>query len=215
VSNSRYVNARIEKYYRRTADVIYPPVSADRFTLGRPKENFYLVVSRLVPYKRVDLAVAACRELDLPLMVIGQGPERARLEAAAGPRTQFLGRLSDDETTAYYERARGFIFSSEEDFGITPLEASAAGTPVIAFGKGGALETVVEGTTGLFFAEQTVESVVSAITSFEGHTFDPAACRAHAESFGEENFIAQLRDYVDTKYQDFVRKDPRDPLFDR
>jgi glycosyltransferase involved in cell wall biosynthesis len=197
VAISEYVGHRVSKYYRRDWSVIYPPVETARLKPASKRSDYYIVVSRLIPYKRVDLAVAAAKQLDVPLIVIGDGSERSRLEAMAGPKTQFLGRLSDAEIAEYYSKAKAFVFTADEDFGITPLEAMAAGAPVVAFGKGGALETVVEGETGTFFREQTPESVVEAMKRLGTMQFDPAKVRKHAEKFSEARFIREMRELVD------------------
>jgi glycosyltransferase involved in cell wall biosynthesis len=203
LANSQYVAARIKKYYGLKAAIIYPPVSVDRFRSDVPKEDYYIVVSRLIPYKRVDLAVVAARDNDLPLIVIGDGSERAKLELVAGPKTKFLGRLSDEEVAQYYERAKGFIFTAEEDFGITPLEAQAAGMPVLAFGKGGALETIIDGKTGMFFKEQTRESVTEALALFEKQQFKASDCREQAQKFSEERFINEIQAEVASEWAKF------------
>jgi len=198
-ANSRYVARRIWKTYRRKARVIYPPVSIDRFKLERKKEDFYVTLSRLVPYKRVDLMVDAFSRMpDKRLVVIGDGPERAKLEQRATPNVTFLGRAPQEDVNHHLQSAKAFLFAADEDFGISPIEAQACGTPVIAYGHGGATETVVEGKTGLFFNEQTVDSLAAAVEAFEtsGHQFDPAAIRAHAEQFAPEQFLARFDAFV-------------------
>ncbi len=151
IANSENVAKRIWKHYKRESVVIHPPVRCNLFEVGNIDEDYFLVLSRLVEYKRIDLAVKAFNKLGLPLVIIGDGPEREKLEKIAGDNIKFLGRQPDSLIKEYYSKCRAFIFPGEEDFGITPLEAQASGRPVIAFGKGGALETVVEGQTGLFF----------------------------------------------------------------
>jgi glycosyltransferase involved in cell wall biosynthesis len=184
VAISHTVAARIRRYYRREAEVVYPPVDTSLFVpSGREPEDFLLVVARLVPYKRVDLAIAAASRLGLPLWIVGDGPERRRLEAAAGPTVRFLGTLPDDEVAGLYARARAFIFPGLDDFGIAPVEAQAAGRPVVAYGRGGALETVVDGATGVLFEEQSVDALAEAIERVGATRFDPAVCRANAERF--------------------------------
>ncbi|HEV2828123.1 MAG TPA: glycosyltransferase, partial [Pyrinomonadaceae bacterium] len=169
VANSQVVAERIKKFYGRESIVIPPPIDVSRFqnetTAG--SDDYYLILSRLVPYKRIDLAVKACAQLNRPLFIIGDGPDRARLESLAGPQVQFLGRQSDEAVARYAARCRALIFPGEEDFGMTPLEVNAAGRPVIAFRGGGALETVVEGVTGVFFSEPTSSSLAQAIQDFE------------------------------------------------
>jgi glycosyltransferase involved in cell wall biosynthesis len=207
VANSQHVARRIWKTYRRRARVIYPPVDVDRFTMHPTKDNFYLTMSRLVPYKRIDLIVKAFSEMpDKELVVIGDGPESAALERLAGPNVTLLGYQPDDAVTYYLERARAFVFAAEEDFGIVPVEAQACGTPVIAYGRGGAQETIVPGTTGVFFPEQTVEHLKAAVAEFENvrTRFDPSVIRAQAERFAVPVFRNAFSHLVHTAYSDFV-----------
>lgn len=193
IAISRDVARRIRRHYRRAAEVIYPPVDVDRFTpTGAEPDDFYLVVSRLVPYKRVDLAVEAASRLGRRLIVAGDGPERARLERMAGPTVEFRGHVDDEEATALFARCRALLFPGIEDFGIAPVEAQAAGRPVIAYGRGAALETVTADSTGVFFDEQSVESVASAIERFEGMSFDWRKCRRNAERFTAEEFRRRM-----------------------
>ena len=198
VANSSTVAERIRRAYGREARVIFPPVDTDRIQPnGRPAEDFYLVVSRFVPYKRVDLAVAACTRLGRKLVVVGTGPETARLRAAAGPTVSFTGALTDEAVADLYARCRAFVFPGFEDFGIAPVEAQAAGRPVIAFGAGGATETVVDGQTGVFFHEQTVDALVRAIEQLENTEFDPAVCRANAMRFDATIFRERIKESVE------------------
>jgi glycosyltransferase involved in cell wall biosynthesis len=173
--------------------VIYPPVDTEFF---RPDESgpsgFALVVSALVPYKRIDLAIAACRLARVPLKIAGDGPERASLERAAGPDVQFLGRRSDEEVRELYRRAAVTLLPGEEDFGIVPLEAQACGRPVVALGRGGALETVVPGETGVLVGDSTPEAFADGIATGMQHAFDPAIIRRHAERFGRERFANEM-----------------------
>lgn len=196
-SNSNNVRARIKKYYHRDATTIHPPVDAKRFTFTEKKDDFYLVVGRQVPYKRVDLAVQACTTMGKKLVVIGEGSEFENLKKMAGPTIEFKGRLNDKQTAEYYARAKAFLFTAEEDFGITPLEAMACGTPVIAYGVGGATETVKDGITGLFFNRQTPESLMNAIQKFEKLRLDPKKIRSHALTFDDmvfkKNFHAMVQ----------------------
>ena len=203
VAISRFVADRIRRAYGRDADVIYPPVDVSRFRLDEAPGEFYLVVSALTPYKRVDLAVEACNRLGRRLVVVGTGPEDRRLRAMAGPTVELLGWRDDAETAELYARCRALLFPPLEDFGITPLEAMAAGRPVIAFGEGGALETVVppgegEPPTGLFFAHQTVEDLADAIRRFEAsaHQFEPKALRRRAEAFDRPLFRERVHAYL-------------------
>jgi len=189
IAISHEVGARIRKHYRRDSEVIYPPVRVDRFSDRiTPPEDYYLVVSRLVRYKRIDLAIEAANRLGRRLLVVGDGPERKRLEAMAGPTVEILGWRPDAEVTALFSGCRGFLFPGQEDFGIAPVEAQAAGRPVVAYGRGGAVETVVHGKTGLLFDEQTVESLADAILTLERWSIDPKACRRNAERFDASVF---------------------------
>lgn len=198
VAISKTIQQRIRECYARESVVIYPPADTHFYTSADvPREDFYLVVSALAPYKRFDLAIQACEKLGRKLVVIGSGQEAKKLEAMAGPNTQFLGWQSDEVIRDHYRRCRAVLFPAEEDFGIVPVEAQACGAAVIAFGKGGATETIRDGVTGLFFAEQTPDSVVEAIERFEKTTFDPTACRANAEPFALERFERELFGYVE------------------
>jgi len=200
IANSAFVRERIRNYYDRDSHVIHPPVSLTDFTMSKEApDDFYLVVSQLVPYKRVDVAVAACSRLGRPLVVIGEGSEQMRLQRVAGPSIRFLGSQPLSVLRDHYRRCRALLFPGIEDFGITPLEAQASGRPVIAFGKGGALETVDGKRTGVFFSEQSAESLIAAIEMFEANEtgFDPVACRANAERFGPERFQRDLKAYLE------------------
>lgn len=194
---SRAVVERIRRIYGREADLIYPPVWTDRFQPNeQPPEDFALVVSRLIPYKRVDLAVQAYSRLGKPLVVVGSGRDLEKLRAMAGPTVRFTGRLPQPEVVDLVQRCRVFLFPGEEDFGIAPVEAQAAGRPVIAFAGGGALDTVEDGVTGVHFPEQTVDSLVEAVERFEGMAFDPAVLRASAERFAAPVFRDAIRRWV-------------------
>jgi len=203
VAISRHIADRIRRVYGREASVIYPPVELDRFTPAPKPEDYYLVVSALVPYKRVDLAVRAATRAGRRLLVVGRGPEEARLRALAGPSVSFLGWRSDAEVAELYARCRAVLFPSVEDFGIVPLEAAAAGRPTIALGRGGALETMVgldagAPPTAVFFGEQTTDALVAALHAFEAaaHRFEPAALRAHAARFDRPRFARELQEWV-------------------
>ena len=194
IAISRVVADRIRRHYGRSAEVIYPPVDVERLRpSGRPPEDFFLIVSRLVPYKRFDLAVRAANRLRLPLKIVGDGPARRRLERIAGPTVEFLGRQPDPVISALYADCRAVLFPGHEDFGIVPVEAQAAGRPVIAFGAGGATETVVDEITGLFFEEQKVESLIDAIERFGRSSFDPHSCRRNAMRFERREFCQRLQ----------------------
>jgi glycosyltransferase involved in cell wall biosynthesis len=199
VANSHNVAGRIARYYGRDAAVVHPWVDTDAFTpdpsIGR--EDFYLVVSALVPYKRIDLAVEATRRLGRRLVVIGRGVERKRLQRQAAPGTRWLGWADAPEMRDALRRARGLLFPGEEDFGIVPLEAMACGTPVVAYGAGGALETVVEGETGTFFAEPSAGALADAIRRSEALRLDPQAGRRRALQFSRARFVARIRAEID------------------
>jgi glycosyltransferase involved in cell wall biosynthesis len=203
IANSRCVQDRIRRCYDRDSVVINPPVEIDRFDATRPREDFYLVVSALVPYKRVDLAVDACSKLNRRLVVIGTGPEEADLRRRAAPCVTFLGWQSKEPVRKHFERCRAFLFPGIEDFGITPCEAQAAGAPVIAFGEGGALETVREGVSGFFFREQTVAAMADAIQRLEaGPPLCPEDCRANIGHLGPARFRREIRDYLRSEFPD-------------
>ncbi len=202
VAISREVQARIRKFYRRDSTVIHPPVDTQRFVpTSDPPQDYYLVVSRLIPYKRVDLAVAACTRLGVPLIVVGDGRDRKALERMAGPTVQFLGWVEEETLVRLMQRARAFIFPGLEDFGIAPVEAMACGRPVIAYAGGGALDTVVPGETGEFFYQQTPEALAAVLQDFDPGRYDPLACRARAEMFDIRLFRARFRAFVDAVLQ--------------
>jgi len=193
VANSQFVASRIQRYYGRSADVAYPPVATTFFTPDdRTPGPHALVVSALVPYKRVDLAIEACRTAGLPLRIVGTGPDRDRLERQAGGTATFLGSLPDEDIREEYRSARLTILAGEEDFGIVPVETQACGRPVVAFGKGGALETVVDGETGVFFPEPTAASLADALARAMAATWDSGRIRAHAERFSAAAFAARM-----------------------
>ena len=204
VANSNHISRRIKKVYNRDSTVIYPPVDVERFSLSENKEDFYLTVSRLVHYKRVDLIVEAFSSMpDKKLIVIGEGPEFGKIKKLAAKNIQLLGYKGLDEMKNYLQRAKAFVFAAEEDFGITPVEAQACGTPVIAYGKGGILETVVEGKTGFFFSEQRAESICSSIRRFESEKllYTPAQIREHASQFTKTRFHEHFKRFVTEKYE--------------
>ena len=209
VANSRFIARRIHKVYRREARVIHPPVDIERFSLRRDKEDFYLCAGRLVPYKRVPLVVEAFGAMpDKQLVVIGDGPDAPRLQRGLPPNVTVLGHQPTQALVDHMQRAKALVFAAEEDFGITPVEAQACGTPVIAYGRGGSLETVrASGTapTGLFFMAQDVPSIVDAVRRFEAapQRFAPQACRGHAEGFSIEAFRQRLAATVASEWQAF------------
>lgn len=190
IAISNEVKNRIKKIYNRDSIVVYPPVDFEFFSaLARDEQDYYLVVSRLVPYKKTSLVIKAFNELGHKLVVIGEGSEKARLKHMAASNVIFAGQVDDELLREYYAGAKALIFPQLEDFGITPLEAQAAGTPVIAFGKGGALETIVAGETGLFFESQSSGAIINAVKRFEKMTFDKNRCRENAKRFDKKQFI--------------------------
>lgn len=198
IANSHNVANRIKKHYRRDAKVIYPPVDTDYYTPSNNIDTYYLIVSRLVPYKRVDLAVEVFNELGLPLIVIGEGSELETYQKRAKSNITFYGRLSDEEVRQYYSRCKAFIFPGEEDFGIAPLEAQACGRPVIAYGKGGALETVVHGKTGIFFEQQNHDALKKAVLYMDNNIsiFDTKEIQRHAARFSTQRFKSEILDFI-------------------
>jgi glycosyltransferase involved in cell wall biosynthesis len=213
IANSPVVAERIQKYYRRDAVVIPPPVEVSRFSFDPDieVEDYFLIISRLIPYKRIDLAIEACNRLRLPLVIIGAGRDLERLKRLAGPTIRFLGRLSDQEVLHYYARCRALLFPGEEDFGITPLEAQACGRPVIAYGSGGALASVVEGITGVFFYEQTVDSLATALASFDERRYEPQTIRSHALEFDMPRFHRRILQFIEAKMNERKPKELRTP----
>jgi glycosyltransferase involved in cell wall biosynthesis len=194
VAISEHVQKRIKRFYGRESDIVYPPVDTERCT---PSDNpgqggFDLVVSAMVPYKRIDLAVKAYSKLGYPLKIVGVGGQFEELREQAADNIEFLGWQTDDRVLELYRDCRMLIFPGEEDFGIVPLEAQSCGRPVVAFRRGGALETVKENLSGIFFDEQTPESLLNAVEECAGHNWQPAAIRKHAEKFGVANFVAGL-----------------------
>jgi len=211
VANSKHVARRIWKRYRRRAHVIYPPVDVDRFSLVREKEDYYVTVSRLVAYKRTDLIVRAFNQMpDKHLYVIGDGPERDRIEDLAGSNVEVMGYQPDEAVAHYMENAKAFLFAAEEDFGIVPVEAQACGTPVIAYGQGGTTETVRPGTTGVFFPRQEVDDVCAAVRQFEAveSRFSAEEIRTHAEEFDVSVFRDAFSRLIQRTYANFVQHEP-------
>ncbi|MFG0288419.1 MAG: glycosyltransferase family 4 protein [Rhodopirellula sp. JB044] len=206
VANSHFIARRIQKCYGREATVIHPPVDVDAFEPTYEKEDYYIAASRLVPYKRVDLVVEAFRLMPhRKLVVVGDGPMFKSLKANCPPNVELLGYLQHDRMSKLMQNAKAFVFAAEEDFGITPVEAQACATPVIAYGRGGSLETVIDGVTGCFFAEQTPQSIAAAVDSFESQAgqFDLTQIRRHAEGFRPERFRKELSDFVEAEWAKF------------
>jgi len=212
IANSHYVAARIRKYYRRESTIIHPPIDTSGSYLSAKVDNYYLAVGRLVPYKRTDILINACRKLGRRLVIVGDGPEKKRLEKQAQKNVEFLGELDDSDLRNVYARARALLFAADEDFGLVPLEAQSYGRPVIAFGKGGSLETVIgafapirEQTsnpemTGVFFDEQTADSLVKAILSFESseESFSPVYAQKHARKFDTSFFVDRMGSFINS-----------------
>jgi glycosyltransferase involved in cell wall biosynthesis len=212
VAISTEIQRRIQKYYRRDSEIIYPPVDTSRFAPASEHDDYFLVVGRLVPYKRVDLAVRACSELGLPLKVAGSGRDLERLRSMAGPTVEFLGWVSDETVPALMARCRAFLFPGAEDFGIAPLEAMAAGRPVIAYAYGGALDTVIEGVSGVLFPEQTLASLTQALQRFRAKAYDPALVRKHAEQFDATVFQRRMTAFVTKAWEE--HKDGTGPILE-
>jgi len=210
---SQNVQQRIRKYYGRESEVIYPPVDINKFKIKNLKlkmtiknEKFFLVVSRLVGYKKVDLVVEVFNRLRWPLKIIGTGSEMEKLKRMAKPNIQFLGRLTDKELLNYYQKCEAVIFPPEEDFGLVPLEAQACGRPVIAFKGGGALETIIEGKTGTFFYPQTPKALAKKLKAFKADAYQPKECRQNAERFAQEVFKEKFKQWVEKQYLNYFKK---------
>jgi len=217
IANSSYIGQRINKTYRRESTVINPPVNINRFKLATNKADFYLAASRQVPYKRIDLIVEAFNQCpDKRLVVIGNGPEHKKIRALAGPNVEILGYQSDEVLVDHMRRAKAFVFAAQEDFGILPVEAQACGTPVIAYGRGGARETVIDKRTGLLFDEQTLPSLLDALERFERlqSKFSPTEIRSHAASFSEARFKQELKSFIDEQLTTRKRTQFRPPALD-
>jgi glycosyltransferase involved in cell wall biosynthesis len=209
IANSKAVAGRIEKYYRRSAEVIHPPVDCAFFTPSETEteRTYFLVVTALVPYKRIDLAVAACKQRAYPLKVVGDGPDRKRLRASAGASVEFLGSVEGEDLRRLYRGAIALLMPGEEDFGIGAVEAQACGTPVVALGRGGAVETVIPGKTGLHFAEPTPSGLAAALDKCRGMTFNKASLRAHALGFSRDVFREKMESRLAALWREF--KEPK------
>jgi glycosyltransferase involved in cell wall biosynthesis len=203
LSISSNIQKQLKQYYKRDSVIIHPPVDVEKFMTPTEKHGLpnvrrgFVITGRQTPYKRIDLAVQACTQLNVPLIVIGRGPDNKRLKKLAGKTVTFLTNVSDRELPHYLQSAEAFLFPGKDDFGIAPVEALAAGTPVIAYKAGGALEYVVDGKTGLFFNKQSVESLIEAIQSFQAKRFSEVACQQKASEFSVENFKAKFLSYLD------------------
>lgn len=211
IANSNYVAARIKRIYDREATVIYPPVDVDFFQLEEQKQDYYFTASRLVTYKKVQLIVETFNELPhLKLIVAGNGPEFQKLKKLGKNNIEYVGFVDYEKLKNFMQKAKAFVFAAEEDFGIIPVEAQACGTPVIAFAKGGTLETVVENETGVFFEEQSTRKLKEAIYTFEKTEFNPKKIREHAIKFSKQRFENQMKDFVESKFKEhleFLMKD--------
>lgn len=199
VAISGEIQNRIRRYYRRDSTIIYPPVETDRFEPSGARDEYYLIVSRLIPYKRIDLAVRAFNQLGAPLLIAGDGRDRERLESLAGPNVTFLGRVPDEDLPDLFARCRAYILPGLEDFCISPVQAQAAGRPVIAYRAGGALDTVVEGETGAFFREMTPEALASTVADFDVDNVDPRACVQNARRFDAQVFKQALGRFIEQR----------------
>lgn len=209
IANSHNVARRIKQYYNRKADVIHPPVDTSLFQLSETHKDYFLIVSALVPYKKVEIAIEAFNQIGKKLLIIGTGPESEKLKLIAKENIEFPGWKGDNELAEYYACCRALLFPGVEDFGIVPLEAMACGKPVIAFGKGGALETVIDegaNSTGIFFYEQTAESMIKAVKDFENKKFDPHSIRNQAMKFDRALFKDKIQKYIEEKVADHFTK---------
>ena len=230
VAISNEVRRRIWKYYRRDSVVIHPPVDTSRFMVGETHEDYYLIISRLLPYKKIDIAIEAFNKLRMPLKIVGVGRDLDRLQKMAGPNVEFLGRLPDDEMQRCLRNCRALVFPGLEDFGLTPVEAMASGKPVIAYAGGGALETLKDGVTGRFFHEQAPDALAEAVLRTDVDGYDPWKLRQHAETFDVSVFSRAMHTYVtqayhgyrslpvltaDERYDILARVDSRSFQFDR
>lgn len=208
IANSNFVSTRISKYYKRSSQVIYPPVDINSFHLASDGElgDYFLMVGRMMKYKRMDLIIEAFNKMELPLKIVGRGVEMKNLQKIAGPTIEFLGRVSDRELKNIYAKAQAFLFPQEEDFGIVAIEALASGRPIIAFRAGDIVEHVKDGVTGVFFEEQTVDDVILAVKKFKETTFDSEKIRQTSMKFEKKIFKEKIKDFVEDKYKEFKNK---------
>ena len=204
IANSSYIASRINEHYKRDAHIIYPPVDTNKFKqTNNPTNDYYLAVGRLIPYKKFDLIVETFNKIGLPLKVVGIGPDYKKIKEIAKDNVEILGPVGNKELTDLYANCKAFIFPQIEDAGIVPLEAMSAGRPVIALNRGGSLDSMRKGVTGIFFDEQTVESLSDAIKRFEKQTFDSKQIRKHAQEFDVEKFKVRISDFIDEKWNEF------------
>jgi len=206
VANSKFTAGRILKYYKREAEIIPPPIDTNRFEISKNQEDYFFTAGRFIPYKKIDLIINAFNKLKLPLKIAGEGHEYKKLKALAGLNIEFLGRVSQEQLINLYSKCRAFVFAAQEDAGIVPLEAQASGRPIIAYGAGGSLETIIDGKTGLFFKEQTAESLISVVKRFRDESFNSKEIRAHAEKFSTENFKDKMKKVVEEGYQNYIKQ---------
>ena len=208
IANSHYIARRIKKIYGKESTVIYPPVDVEKFELCENKEDFYMTASRMVPYKKIDMIVEAFSKIDKKLVVIGTGPDMEKIKAKAGTNVELMGYQSDEVMINMMQRAKAFIFAAEEDFGITPVEAQACGTPVICLGRGGTKETVLDMVSGVHFMEQSVDALLEAVEKFEKNSdnFEPKKIRENAQRFSKERFEKEIKEFVEEKYEIFKKE---------
>ena len=211
IANSKTIQHRIKRFYQEDSFVIHPPVDTDEFHISKKPKEYYLIGGRLVAYKRYDLVIQAFSKLNIPLKVYGTGPVEQQLKEMAGDNVQFLGKVSNEERANLFANAIAFLHPQEEDFGITPLESMAAGRPVIAYRKGGVLETVVDGKTGTFFDTQTWEEIADTVMHFDHTTFNPELIRAHAETFSLKTFHKKMHQFVTQKWETHSQKQLGNP----
>lgn len=206
IANSNFVAKRIKKYYKKNSTVIYPPVNVNNFYISKKQEGYFLMVGRLIAYKRFDIAIQAFNKLGLPLKIIGRGPELKRLKSMAKPNIEFLGRVPDEKLALYYAKCQAFIFPQEEDFGIVAVEAMASGRPIIAYRGGDIPEHMEEGKMGVFFEKQKPEDIVEAVKKFKSIEFDPEYIREKSLKFDKKMFKDKIKDYVEREYDSFKLK---------
>lgn len=215
IANSATVQRRISKYYQRESDLIHPPVETQRYSISPTTGGYYVAGGRLVAYKRFDIVVRAFNKLGIPLKIFGEGPESAKLQQEAKKNIEFVGKVNERDKAKLYREAIAYIHPQEEDFGITAIEAMASGRPVIAYRKGGAVETVIENRTGVFIDEQSWEELANQIIRFKPEDFDPKVIRSHAEQYDVDEFKKKMRDYVESSWRDWQKNGRKTEYADR